>query len=64
MIDNKKSAAEKRRVYSEVVSGARDFVLVPLLMYLSSVAGVGHVHTSSPPLFNDAKHQLNHLEKT
>ena len=43
MIDNKKSAAEKRRVYSEVVSGARDFVLVSLLMYLSSVAGVGHL---------------------
>ena len=32
LTDNKKSAAGKRRVYSEVVSGARDFVLVPLLM--------------------------------
>ena len=64
LTDNKKTAAEKRRVYSEVVSGASGFVLTGLLMYLSSVAGVGHVHTSSPPLFNDAKHQLNHLEKT
>ena len=33
--------------YSEVVSGARDFVLVSLLMYLSSVAGVGHDPTTS-----------------
>ena len=33
--------------YSEVVSGAGDFVLVSLLIYLSSVAGVGHDPTTS-----------------
>jgi hypothetical protein len=32
MIKNKKSAAEKRRVYSEVVSGASGFVLTGLLI--------------------------------
>lgn len=32
LIDNKKSAAEKRRVYSEVVSGASGFVLTGLLI--------------------------------
>lgn len=32
LIDNKKSAAGKRRVYSEVVSGASGFVLTGLLI--------------------------------
>ena len=48
MVYNKKTAAYKApEDIVRFVLGAGDFVLVPLLMYLSSVAGVGHDPTTS-----------------
>ena len=45
--DNKKSAAEKRRVYSEVVLGRKRLRTHRLAYIVCSVAGVGHDPTTS-----------------